>query len=147
VLVAANPVLAPYVGPDLPPLPRYEGGLPADVTAELVARVPRCMQPIPVLSRADAMADAAGALVVTTDPPGLAFERATTPPAVLARLEREAALVADLDVERTPAPRRYEVFDLHYVPLDGMAPISRPGPRLRIWRVPQHVGSPTEPMP
>jgi hypothetical protein len=137
VAIAANPVLGSYVAPDLPSLPRYEGGLPSDVVAELEMRVPRCMQPTEFLSRASALDAWANALVVTSDPPVPPFARAATPPDVLARLERNATLVADLPVELTPAARPYEIFDLNYVPLGGLATLRRPGPRLRVWRVPE----------
>jgi 4-amino-4-deoxy-L-arabinose transferase-like glycosyltransferase len=142
VLIAANPVLASYVGPDLPQLPRYDPGLPPSVQHEIDARAPQCTRSLDLLvvqsgmDPSDALRVYAGALVVTSDSPAPAFARASTPPDLAAALEGEAALVADLRVERTPAQRAYEVLDLNYVPFTGLASLIRPGPRLRIWRIP-----------
>jgi hypothetical protein len=77
-----------------------------------------------------------GALVVTSEAPAPHFERASTPAATLALLEREATLVADLAVERAPASRDFEAFDLNYVPWSDLGSLARPGPRMRLWRVP-----------
>ena len=142
VLVAANPILGMYVGPDIAQLPRYEGGIPRHVEEMLVARAPRCIRPFETLSRATSLDAYAGALVVTIDPPTPMFARATTPPAILTLLERQATPVADLTVEVAPAQRPYEVFDLNFVPPGGLETLRRPGPRLRLWRVPQHLTSP-----
>ena len=54
----------------------------------------------------------------------------------MALLERSATPVADYPVERAPGTRAYEIFDLSYVPFDGFATLERPGPRLRLWRLP-----------
>ena len=142
VLIAANPVLASYVGPDLPLLPRYDPSLPASVQREVEARAPLCtraLEPLVLPSGVDpavALRAYAGALVVTSDPPGPAFARASTPPDVAAAFEREAMLVADLQIERSPVRREYEALDLNYMPFTGLASLVRPGPHLRFWRVP-----------
>jgi hypothetical protein len=142
VLIAANPVLASYVGPDLPQLPRYDPGLPPSIQHDVEARAPRCTRSIePLVVRTGVDPSAAlrahpGALVLTSDSPAPAFERASTPPEVTAALEREATLVADLRIDDTAAPRAYEVLDLNYMPFTGLASLIRPGPRLRIWRIP-----------
>jgi hypothetical protein len=141
VLIAANPVLASYVGPDLALLPRYDPSLPAAVRHDVESRAPLCtrsIEPLVLPSGIDpavALRAYAGALVVTSDPPGPAFVRASTPAEVTAAIEREATLVADLQIERTPVHREYEVLDLNYMPFTGLASLVRPGPRLRIWRV------------
>ena len=139
VAIAANPVLATYVGPDLPLLPRYDPGLPLAAVARIAAAAPRCVAPLPSIDPArdePALAAHAGTLVVTSDAPAPAFDRASTPPAAIAVLARRATLVADLTVEDHPAVRVYEAFDLNYVPLGGLASLRRPGPRLRLWRLP-----------
>jgi hypothetical protein len=142
VLIAANPVLASYVGPDLPKLPLYDPPLPASVEQEVVARAPFCTRAIEPLvlpsgvDPAQALRAYAGALVITSDSPAPAFDRASTPPDLAAVLEREAALVTDLRVERSSRPRAYETLDLNYVPFTGLASLLRPGPRLRVWRIP-----------
>jgi hypothetical protein len=142
VVLAMNPFLGCYVAPDVAQLPRYDPGLPAADVTVLAERAPHCTRPLETLalSRAigerDALRDYAGALIVTADPPAPGFERASTPPEVVALLEREATIVADLRVERTPAERAYEVLDLNLVPFSGLASLLRPGPRVRLWRVP-----------
>lgn len=141
VLIAANPVLAGYVGPDLPVLPRYDPPLPESVQHDLETRAPRCARPLePLVLPAgvdvgEALRAYGGALVVTSDAPAPAFLRASTPPEIVAALQRHASLVTDLRVERYPAQRDYEVFDLNYVPFTGLRSLLRPGPRLRFWRV------------
>ena len=138
VLVAANPVLASYVGPDLPRLPRYEGGLPADVERALAARAPRCVSRIETLGLTPGihpLAADGGALVVTTDPPNPSFVRASTVPEVYAALARDATLERDLPVGTPPAASAYEVWDLDFHPFSGLAGLTRPGPHLRLWRV------------
>jgi len=135
VVFAANPVLASYAAPDRPALPRYERGLPPDVERALAARAPHCGTPLET-TQATTLADLAGALVVTSDPPTSEFTRASTGPATTRMLEGDATLVADLTVERTPVERPYEVFDLNYVPLARLGSLTRPGPRMRFWRVP-----------
>ena len=142
VLIAANPVLATYVGPDLALLPRYDPSLPASLQREIESRAPLCMRSIEPLvlpttvHPSAALGAYAGALVITSDPPGPAFERASTPHDVTAALEREAVLEADLQVERKPMQREYEVLDLNYIPFTGLRSLLRPGPRLRFWRIP-----------
>lgn len=135
VVMGANRILASYTGPDLPQLPRYDGGLPVDVERMLAARVPRCVAPLETTDDA-ALARVAGTLVVTSDAPNATFARASTPPALLAALERLATLEKDLPVERAAAARPREIFDLNYMPLGGFGSLDRPGPRLRLWRVP-----------
>jgi hypothetical protein len=76
-----------------------------------------------------------GAVVVTCEHPTTGFGIGSTPPALVALLEREADLLADFPVEVGSAARRYEPFDRNFAPLVGAATLSRPGPRLRIWRV------------
>jgi hypothetical protein len=146
VVLAANPVLAVYVGPDLPPLPRFDPGIPPAVEQAIAARAPRCVHQMETLREpidASGLRSYAGALVITVDPPAPFFERASTAPEVAALLAREATLVTDLVVERRPAARDYEVFDLNYVPFTGLGTLVRPGPRLRLWRVPDDAGSST----
>jgi hypothetical protein len=138
VLVAANPVLASYVGPDLPQVPRYRLPLPDAAAARLAAEAPRCVTPpksIDLAADAASLGRHAGALVVTSDPPAPLFDRASTPPAAIVVLERDATLVADLTTETQAAPRAYEPFDLNYLPDSGLDTLTRPGPRLRVWRV------------
>jgi hypothetical protein len=142
VVLAANPVLGCYAAPDVAQLPRYDPPLPQSVQDAVAARAPRCVRPLETLALAPdvppsaALRPYAGALVVTADTPAPGFARATTPPEVTAVLAREATLVADLAVERSPAPRAYEVLDLNFVPFTGLDSLVRPGPRLRLWRVP-----------
>ena len=138
VLLAANPVLGVYSSPDVPQLPHYTPDLPPAVAQEIAERVPLCTQPIGYVLPADAEAlrAHAGALVVTTDAPTPTFATSSTPPDVMALLEGEATLVADLEIERWPAERRYEKLDLNYVPFTGLGSLRRPGPRLRVWRIP-----------
>jgi hypothetical protein len=115
--------------------------LPESLQRDLEARAPRCARPLEPLvlpagvDPAEALRAYAGALVVTSDPPAPAFLRASTPPDVVAALERHAALVRDLRVDRYPARRDYEAFDLNYMPFTGLRSLSRPGPRLRFWRI------------
>ncbi len=141
VLIAANPVLSSYVGPDLAALPRYDPPLPATVLHAIETHAPHCTRPLESLTfpdgadASDALRPYAGALVITVDAPAPDFVRASTPPAVAAALAQHAALVGDLQVERYPAHRHYEVFDLDYVPFTGIRSLLRPGPRMRFWRV------------
>jgi hypothetical protein len=138
IVVAANPVLATYVGPDLPALPRYEGGLPPDVERALAARAPRCLanvETVEIGPGTPTLAAHAGALVVTTAPPNPSFARASTTPATYAALAREATLEVDLPVGTPPPASAYEVWDLNYVPFSGFDALTRPGPHLQLWRV------------
>src|SRR5690349_20533238 len=104
-------------------------------------RAPRCVRPLEPLvlpagvDATDALRPFAGALVVTSDSPAPAFARASTPPDVVAALERHAALVTDLRVDRYPARRDFEPFGLNYMPFSGLRSLLRPGPRLRFWRI------------
>jgi hypothetical protein len=142
VVLAANPVLAPFVAPDVPALPTFNPGIPRAVEQTIAARAPRCVRPIETLRLPIDLAGLrgyAGALVITSDSPAPSFERASTPPEATALLATHARLVTDLIVERQPAARDYEVFDLDFVPFSGLATLVRPGPRLRFWRVPDEV--------
>jgi hypothetical protein len=145
-LVAVHPIQGAYASPDVAHLPRYDPALPPSVIQAIAAREPRCAKLIETLvlpksqdgeaRGAEALLPFAGALVVTVDAPTPTFQPASTPPDVAALLEREATLVVDLQVERAPAERVREVLDLNYVPFTGVPSLVRPGPRVRVWRVP-----------
>lgn len=81
-----------------------------------------------------------GKVVVTCEHPDAGHQTGSTPAPLLALLEREGTLLADFPVERSPGVRRWEPFDRHYVPFVGAGTLARPGPRLRIWRVPAAAG-------
>lgn len=74
---------------------------------------------------------------MTSEHPSAVLARAGTKPEHVALLERHARVVVDLPIERVRDPSRvYEPFDLHYLPFTGLATLARPGPRMRVWRIP-----------
>jgi hypothetical protein len=129
VYLAGNPGSLWYGGPDVAPPLRVPGQ--PDV-------VVRYFEPPPG-DPADArrLLPYAGGVVVTSEHPSLVLARASTKPDDVALLARHAQVVVDLPIETVPDPSRvYEPFDLHYVPFTGLSTLVRPGPHVRIWKVP-----------
>jgi hypothetical protein len=75
-------------------------------------------------------------VTITCDPPAESFSRFSTPAPTLRALERDGRLLAEFDPGMTPGRRVWEPFDQNYLPLAGAGTIRRPGPRIRLWRVP-----------
>jgi hypothetical protein len=79
---------------------------------------------------------AKGVLYVLADSSPLAFYSPGPSPAQLAQLEQHATLAFDVDpVEPGAAPPVFDLADAFYAPLQHASSMSRPGPRIRIWRL------------
>lgn len=79
---------------------------------------------------------AKGIRLVVADTSPLAFYSPGPTPEQLADLDRNAALALDLNPidPEAPAPV-FDLADAFYAPLQHASSMSRPGPRIRIWRV------------
>jgi hypothetical protein len=142
VFQPGGPLWAAYVAPDLPRPPRIpkqiDDALAAEIRRRLRPAFPREWQYARSVGRGDGapLAPYAGAVVVTAEHPSPRFARVVTPPALVRALEEEARLLADFPIEaEAGAERVYEPGDLNFAPVAGAGTLSRPGPRIRIWRV------------
>lgn len=79
---------------------------------------------------------AKGIRFVVADTSPLEFYSHGPTPEQLAELEKNATLVLDLDPIDPGAPTPvFDLADAFYAPLQHASSMSRPGPRLRIWRI------------
>ena len=77
-----------------------------------------------------------GVRLVIADTSPLAFYSPGPTPAQLADLERNATLALDLDPHDADGPAPvFDLADAFYAPLQHASSMSRPGPRIRIWRI------------
>ena len=79
---------------------------------------------------------AKGVRFVVADTSPLEFYSHGPTPEQLADLEKNAKLVLDEDpVDPDGPPPVFDMADAFYAPLQHASSMSRPGPRIRIWRI------------
>jgi hypothetical protein len=77
-----------------------------------------------------------GVLYVLADSSPLSFYSPGPSAAQLALLEQHGTLEFDVDpIEAGAAPPVFDLADAFYAPLQHASSMSRPGPRIRIWRL------------
>ena len=110
--IAASDHGTPYGKPQLPPSYKW---VPIEDPAALRAK---------------------GIEYVLADTSPLAFYSPGPTPAQLARLEQAATLEFDVDpIDSDGPPPVFDMADAFYTPLQHASSMSRPGPRIRIWRL------------
>jgi hypothetical protein len=144
VFLPGGPLYIGYVGPTLRPKAAPDRSLAPELKAEIERRTPESFPRTWRFARALARGEDgeriprrfAGSIIVTAEHGAPVFDVAMTSPDFIRMLERNARLLADFPIEREPGPRVYEPRDLNFSPVAGAGTLLRPGPRIRIWSVP-----------